>query len=129
MRNYLLVVIIAFFCTLPLAVAQYRVNDTQQEEIELALRHELGNGGVNEYDLTFGSDLSSPVMKVKFEPDVYGGMTVDKMEEIIMSATTKIVQVHLDMLKKYPNLENLELQITYWKPGLGAILSGRPMAG
>jgi hypothetical protein len=124
MRIYLLVGII-IFCALSAASAQYPVNDTQKDEIKAALYHVLGHGGVSEFDVEFGRDMTSPVMEVKFMPDVYGGVNAD---ETIINATTKITQVHLDMLRKYPNLEDLELQITYWKPGLGAIISGRPMA-
>jgi|GEM_PF-6094585 hypothetical protein len=130
MRNYLITILGIFLLTAFPAAAYIPINDTQQSDIKSSFYVLAGRSGISSMEVEFESDLAGTVIMVTFTPDVYGGMTPDEVEETIANVVAKIARVHMDILKKYPDLENLGIQIRYDKVGLGAIVSGRaPMSG
>jgi hypothetical protein len=131
MRDYLIAVLGIFLLTAFPAAAYIPINDTQQSDIESSFYRLINQGGISSMEVDFGSDIVGTMIMVTFIPDVYGGsMTSDEAEETIADVVAKISGVHMDILKKYPDLENVGIQIRYDKLGLGAIVSGRaPMGG
>ena len=115
-----------FLCIAFPAAAYIPINDTQQSDIESSFYRLLNQGGISSMEVDFGSDIAGTVIMISFIPDVYGGsMTPDEAEETIVKTHTEIARVYMDILKKYPDLEDLGMQIRCQKQGLGAIVSGR----